>query len=70
MRLGYLCMMHLSKFLMKKCFNEAEAHAPRIPPQPGAGGADLGHASMRPRRMRLGYNRGIAHGGLFRRALQ
>ena len=37
------------------CFNEAEAHAPRIlywhRPHP----RDAGRASMRPRRMRLGY---------------
>ena len=36
-------------------FNEAEAHAPRIPGGASGDAAYGDQASMRPRRMRLGY---------------
>ena len=39
---------------LKVCFNEAEAHAPRIPSRRDHK-ARRARASMRPRRMRLGY---------------
>ena len=53
MRLGY--SRTIGWLLMAlKCFNEAEAHAPRIRQLKNqADAATL--ASMRPRRMRLGY---------------
>ena len=54
MRLGYSKKMDpvTAKHV---CFNEAEAHAPRIQVE-GPGRAGAGQlASMRPRRMRLGY---------------
>ena len=44
--------------LVKNCwksFNEAEAHAPRIPPRRCFRTGRFRIASMRPRRMRLGY---------------
>ena len=53
MRLGYLCASQKA-FRRNSCFNEAEAHAPRIL-LPGGFRMRPYVASMRPRRMRLGY---------------
>ena len=54
MRLGYSpdAGTHVSQC---RRFNEAEAHAPRIHFRVGVIGSDHIVASMRPRRMRLGY---------------
>ena len=54
MRLGYNPKKRQSH-ACSKCFNEAEAHAPRIPGSVKAMTLKNSIASMRPRRMRLGY---------------
>ena len=54
MRLGY--MAQISRTLgFDPGFNEAEAHAPRIPDEVPEEMSAAELASMRPRRMRLGY---------------
>ena len=55
MRLGYL-QFYNRLFYIIIGFNEAEAHAPRIRAQPSALDGTACPASMRPRRMRLGYD--------------
>ena len=54
--------MPLSRHRARTRFNEAEAHAPRIHPLTIRIDPDLSQASMRPRRMRLGYRRGLLSG--------
>ena len=54
MRLGYDAKENRERANYCR-FNEAEAHAPRIPEKAKRGCWLPGIASMRPRRMRLGY---------------
>ena len=55
MRLGYGEHLRMKEWHCGS-FNEAEAHAPRIHVCAADAQAVLALASMRPRRMRLGYN--------------
>ena len=54
MRLGYIVLPEQPNS-NSSCFNEAEAHAPRIHPNIPRFISTVSPASMRPRRMRLGY---------------
>ena len=54
MRLGYQTIFS-NKYVFYCSFNEAEAHAPRIPHSELQTVLNGLNASMRPRRMRLGY---------------
>ena len=54
MRLGYPEKV-IAQAICLKCFNEAEAHAPRIQFFISQYCCYVVAASMRPRRMRLGY---------------
>ena len=62
MRLGY-CGRQTSAGPPCASFNEAEAHAPRIHAGLGPARARSRAASMRPRRMRLGYGTSLCGGG-------
>ena len=63
MRLGYATECH-PVLTGRLCFNEAEAHAPRIQRQNEVTGLMPDIASMRPRRMRLGYHQACSRIGI------